>query len=422
MPGVKYTINFSLNDVSPPVINNFSIEGGSQYTDKKEVNLAINAKDDESGLYRMSFSNDNSAWSPAEPFSASKIWRLSNGEGLKTIYARVEDRAGNKAHASASIIFNEKPPLPVPTPQSGFIDGEVYDAKTLLPLQAAEVTVSGLNGTIFTDAQGKFSFPTSGSGEFAVTFKKEGYVFAQRKISVVSTRDASVEPILLTPVDPKVTEITGAGGTHIDSTGKVEITIPPNALPQGTEKIEVQATLYEDSRELPGPLPQTSFYTYALDIKPDGINFIQPVAGKVANDLNFAPGTQIPIGYYNSRILKWEDTGSKGVVSSDGRWVEFQITHFSPYDINFPILGPHLVSISSFKPISAFFQKTEQPNGLQAPHRKIPRHCGHRFHRTKNNRYIYWAPQKRLRKNLKTVSTCTRKKSRVENAGQKYLF
>lgn len=252
---------------------------------------------------------------------------------------RLEGRSG-----PVSFIIKRGPPVPVITPQSGFIDGQVFDARTESPLENAEVSVSGVTGTVWTDAEGKYSFPSPGTGEFAITFNKEGYVLAQRMVSVVSTRDAWVELVFLTPIDPKITVITNAGGTHINSTGKVEITIPANALPQGTDSINVQATLYEHSRELPGPLPQTSFYTYALEIKPDGINFTQPVSCKLANELGFSAGTQIPIGLYNTQTLKWEDTGSKAVVSADGQWVEFQVTHFSYRDINYPYSSRNFAS------------------------------------------------------------------------------
>ena len=43
----------------------------------------------------MQFSNDNTNWSTAETFSTSKAWTLTSGDGTKTVYAKLKDKAGN---------------------------------------------------------------------------------------------------------------------------------------------------------------------------------------------------------------------------------------------------------------------------------------------------------------------------------------
>ncbi len=43
----------------------------------------------------MTFSNDNQIWSDPEHYTNNKIWTLSPGEGIKTVYVTFSDAAGN---------------------------------------------------------------------------------------------------------------------------------------------------------------------------------------------------------------------------------------------------------------------------------------------------------------------------------------
>jgi len=47
------------------------------------------------GNAQRTFSNDNQVWSDPEPYARTKEWRLSLGEGTKTVYAKFGDGAGN---------------------------------------------------------------------------------------------------------------------------------------------------------------------------------------------------------------------------------------------------------------------------------------------------------------------------------------
>ncbi|TBL71075.1 S-layer homology domain-containing protein [Paenibacillus thalictri] len=49
-----------------------------------------------SGVDKMQFSNDNVNWSGWEPFSETKSWILADGDGVKTVYMRLIDKAGNE--------------------------------------------------------------------------------------------------------------------------------------------------------------------------------------------------------------------------------------------------------------------------------------------------------------------------------------
>lgn len=89
------------------------INGGAKATRIQNVTLNISATDPEpaSGVDTMSLSPDGSAWTAWEPFAASRNYTLSAGEGTKTVYLRVMDRAGNVAAAvSDDIVLDTTPP------------------------------------------------------------------------------------------------------------------------------------------------------------------------------------------------------------------------------------------------------------------------------------------------------------------------
>ena len=81
-----------------------SINGGASTTTSLIVTLDLSAADGMSGMgagAQVRFSNDNSTWSPAEAFSATKSnWDLSTfggntNAGTKTVYVQFKDVAGN---------------------------------------------------------------------------------------------------------------------------------------------------------------------------------------------------------------------------------------------------------------------------------------------------------------------------------------
>jgi hypothetical protein len=57
----------------------------------------------------MTFSNDGEIWSDPEPYTTRKIWTLLPGNGVKTVYAKFRDAAGNwmTEPAEDEIIYEE---------------------------------------------------------------------------------------------------------------------------------------------------------------------------------------------------------------------------------------------------------------------------------------------------------------------------
>ena len=69
------------------------------------MTLELKAVDDTSGLYQMSFSSDGITWSYWENYTQVKSYILSGGDGEKTVYFRVKDRAGNTASPVSDTII-----------------------------------------------------------------------------------------------------------------------------------------------------------------------------------------------------------------------------------------------------------------------------------------------------------------------------
>ena len=77
------------------------------------MDLYVTAQDDNSGLAEMQISASaaftDTVW---EPYSALKPWTPEGGDGIKTVYARFRDSAGNiSAAADASFALDTLPPL-----------------------------------------------------------------------------------------------------------------------------------------------------------------------------------------------------------------------------------------------------------------------------------------------------------------------
>jgi RHS repeat-associated protein len=225
---------------------------------------------------------------------------------------------------------------PAPSAFDTLIYGRVFNASTDLPLNDVQITVSGVAGQILTDDRGRFAFPLPGAGTYDLTATRSNYTYAQRRAQVAAHELASVRDMFLTPIDSASITIGPDGGRGQNSDGSIELVVPRGALDSTTD---MRATWFNRGRDLPNSLPELSHFTYACELTPHGTTFRLPVMGRMRNTRGFAPGTPIPVGVYNSTTLEWEPE-SMGVVSADGQWVEFQVTHFSARDCNLGRTSP----------------------------------------------------------------------------------
>ncbi len=211
--------------------------------------------------------------------------------------------------------------------------GRVLSAVDESPMEGVTITVADVGGAATTDAEGRFMFPLPSAGTYAVTARLDGYTYAQRRATAADKELVSVPDMFLTPLDPKEILMGPDGGIDTNSTGTIELEVPPGAL-GGT--VSMRATWFERGKYLPNFLPDASHFTYACELTPDGQEFAEPVTVRLRNERGFAPGTPIPIGVYSPETLEWTHE-SMAVVTPDGAWAEFEVEHFSPRDCN---LGP----------------------------------------------------------------------------------
>lgn len=122
-------IVFVTPDTTPPALGALTINsaGGATAsavtTTSRDVRLFLQATDDAS-VAEMSFSNDGTTFGPWQPFAASMPHVLSSGDGLKTVYARVRDSAGNmstprSAQISLDTSVGSLPGLLIKSPTGG---------------------------------------------------------------------------------------------------------------------------------------------------------------------------------------------------------------------------------------------------------------------------------------------------------------
>ncbi len=242
------------------------------------------------------------------------------------------------------------------------IHGTVLDARSKLPLQGVDVAVREDDGqvsafaTVPTNAKGSFHLPVARRGVLTVDLFKAGYIASVRSVSVFSA-NGTCEPVLLVPVDGKSNRVAeadlepGALFEASSSDGLVSVVVDKSDLRQG-EDIDIRLNWFETDDELPGPLPPTSAWTYAVNLQVAGhetrYDFAGPVTVRFRNTLGFPSGTRIPIGVWNPATARWEDiayydelppledSACPYCAKVVGEWIEFQIDHFTSLDINFP--------------------------------------------------------------------------------------
>jgi S-layer protein (TIGR01567 family) len=129
--------------LEPPYALSIVINDNNAYTVERSVILGVSAIN----AYEMSFSNDNLAWSPWEPYATSKPWNLSNGDELKTVYFKARNGDGEAGPVSDTIILNtSKPKISFETP---YVNMSANSTRILnLTMDSAPAGLSGYNITV----------------------------------------------------------------------------------------------------------------------------------------------------------------------------------------------------------------------------------------------------------------------------------
>ena len=94
-----------------PAVASLALGAGLSRTNSTTVPVSLTASGSLSGPARMAFSPDGTTWQPWQPYQAVTSWTFPDGDGAKTLWAKVENSAGLvSAPVKASIILDTEQP------------------------------------------------------------------------------------------------------------------------------------------------------------------------------------------------------------------------------------------------------------------------------------------------------------------------
>lgn len=136
-------------DTVPPT-GSIVINQGESYTTQTSVILSLTFSDIGSGVDKVRYSNDG-IWDtePWETPTTTKVWELTGGDGVKTVYYQVKDKAGNISPVySDSITLDTLPP----TGSISINNGATYATSTSVTLTLTYIDeTSGVNQVRFSN-------------------------------------------------------------------------------------------------------------------------------------------------------------------------------------------------------------------------------------------------------------------------------
>jgi PKD repeat protein len=214
------------------------INEGDSYTASTSVTLTLTATDDTSGIAYMRFSHDNITWTPWEPYSTSKAWILTTGDGTKTVYVQFMDNAGliSPSYYDTIILDTTKPIANAGQDQTVNVGATViFDAG----LSTDNVGIIGYewnfgDGTTGTGRTTNHTYTEPGTYTVTLTVKDAAGNSATHQITITVTLRQAVVNVKV--VDALGSPVQGAevsvyygetllGRAYTDPSGKIELTV-----------------------------------------------------------------------------------------------------------------------------------------------------------------------------------------------------
>ncbi|WP_437957916.1 DNRLRE domain-containing protein [Sorangium sp. So ce119] len=231
-----------------------------------------------------------------------------------------------------------------------------------VPLSGVQVSVlhhgvgdAASYGQVLTRADGAFELVVRGGQPLTVKYEKSGYLPVQRDVRSQWQQWSKAPDVVMIESDPVVTPVAlgsttevqvARGSVQSDESGARQatllfppgttgtMTVPDPSGPPGATmtvalpaEVHVRATEYtvgpNGPEAMPGTLPPTSGYTYAVELGLDEavaagairVEFDRPIPFYVENFLDFPVGMAVPLGYYDARKAAW-------IPAEDGRIIE----------------------------------------------------------------------------------------------------
>ena len=204
-------------DTTAP-IGGISINSEAPLTNSISVILTLSASDP-SGVSEMMFSNDDISYSSAEAYAVTKTWILTSGDGLKTVYVKYKDNAGNWSAAVFDTIA-----LDATSDTTVFSDLWVDLLITDSAWDYSSMAIDSNDKLHISYTDGTLKYVTNISGSFvASTIDSTGTVGQYSSIAVDSNNKVHISYYDSTNSSLKyTTNISGTWVTStIDNTGSV---------------------------------------------------------------------------------------------------------------------------------------------------------------------------------------------------------
>ena len=233
-------------DITPPT-GSVVINGGAGITASNQVMLSL-AANDESGVFRMRFSNDGSVWSDPETYATTRGWFFTTGDGLKRVYVSYQDMAGNWSVAPivADIVLDTIPPVFSASPGGG-----IYNGPQSVTLSANESAV------IHYTVDGSSPNMTSAIYQTPIQITSDTTLRFMASDSVGNLSDIKTESYTIDTLPPSLTVSTLADGSYTnnqilniagmatDASGIVSLALNGATVPQHQDSSFSQALVLQ---------------------------------------------------------------------------------------------------------------------------------------------------------------------------------
>jgi len=165
-------------DTTPPLVS-VTIDSGAAYTRFTNVSVRLDSSDDfkvESMLVSLAPDLSGASW---QPFQGQMLFDLPAGDGLKTVYARVRDSAGNEGVTSAGSITLDRA---APTATLNYLPREVDDRNLPVGWSGADATSGVATYDLqYRDGTGQWTDWILGTGATNAAFQgQEGHNYSFR--------------------------------------------------------------------------------------------------------------------------------------------------------------------------------------------------------------------------------------------------